>query len=209
MNPFNPEAGDTPAPAAPEDLAVVEHSARVMWRAFPYFGWRYGERGRAFGRSDAGFLVTLTRTEDEAAWQQVLWLARVLAARGMPTLLLEYQLESLGRTAQRAQRASEARLLALAAQLRSRRLSVLDASLVSKCEQLCWGAARAQRRRRGAGLLIAAAVADRALGMGPHDEALVRWFSQAEPGERAWSEACTAARALALAHTSPEGGAGR
>lgn len=205
MNRFNPDAGDTPAPNDPADVAVVERSARVMWRAFPYFAWRYGERGRAFGRSDAGFLATLTQLDDEAARQQVLWLARVLAPRGMPSLLLEYQLESLGRAAHRAQRPSASRLLELAAQLRRRRLGVVDAALMAACEQRCQAAARDLHRRQGAGLLIAAAVADRALGLGDHDEALVRWFADAEPGDPAWAEAGAAARTLALTHCQAAG----
>ena len=192
MNPFNPEAGDTPAPTEPEDLAVVEHSARVMWRAFPYFARRYGERGRAFGRSDAGYLATLTALDEPAAQGQVLWLAQVLSARGMPSLLLEVQLESLGRAARRRNRGWAGPLLALAAGLRARRLSVLDASVGADCEALCRAAAQGGSGVRGAGLLIAAAVSDRALGLGTHDDALTQWFSLLQP-ESEWSRACTAA----------------
>ncbi len=200
MNPLNPEAGETPSPPHPQDIALVEHSACVIWRAFPYFAWRYHERGRAFGRSDAGFLTTLTTLDEHPARQQVLWLARLLASRGMPSLLVEYQLESLGRAARKFGRPGEARLLALAAQLRSERLGAVAAAVTSKCEQLCHAAAQGVHRRRGAGALIAAAVADRALGRGEHDAALMQWFSNAEPGELAWARACGAAHAHALAH---------
>ena len=199
MNPFNPEAGATPAPADPEDVAIVEHSARVIWRAFPYFEWRYGDRGRSFGRSDAGFLATLTQLDEGAARQQVLWLARLLAARGMPSVLLEFQLESLGRAAQRRRRPASGRLLELAAGLRTRRLGALRAGVTRECEELCRAATGGVRRRRGAGFLIASAVADSAVGIGEHDEALVRWLSGAENGDPTWSSACGSARALAQA----------
>jgi hypothetical protein len=199
VNPFNAEAGETPAPASAEERAAVESSARVIWRAFPYFAWRYGERGRSFGRSDAGYLVTLLEHDEPTARAQVAWLARLLAPRGMPSLLLEVQLESLGRTLRRAQVPGASRLRALAAELRSARLGVLDASTFVACERICRAAMGGVLRRRGAGSLIAAAVADRALGFGEHDEALVRWLAGAEPSDPRWSTACAAARALAMA----------
>lgn len=197
MNPFNVDAGDTPAPANPLDVAIVERSARVIWRAFPYFAWRYGERGASFGRSDAGYLVTLGDLAEDLAVAQVDWLANLLAARGMPTLLLEVQLEHLARLAARRRRPGEARLPALAAHLRRRRLSVMDAQAGAECELVCRAASRGDPRRRGAGLLIASAVADAALGLGPHDEALVRWLGAGVPEDAAWSRACEAARELA------------
>ncbi len=136
--PRNPEAGDTPAPATELEQRVVDLSARVMWRAFPYFAWRYGDWGRAFGRSD--------------------------------------------------------RLFALAAGLRSRRTGALSESTFAACETLCFAAASGVRRRRGIGRLIAAAVADRATGMGEHDEALIRWLVTADPQDLTWREGCRAAR---------------
>lgn len=203
MNPLNPEAGDTPAPENPEDLWVVEQSARVMWRAFPYFEWRFGARGRAFGRSDAGFLQTLTELDFAASWQQVLWLARLLASRGIPSLLLMYQLESLGRIAARRGRPGAERLLALSQRLRRAHRTVLSDSVFLECERMCRAATTGVLARRGAGLLLAAAVSDRALGLGDNDEALERWLAQAGPEEAAWGQACAAARAHALAHCAP------
>jgi hypothetical protein len=207
VNPFNPEAGDAPAPADPEDVAVVEYSARVLWRAFPYFAWRYGARGRAFGRSDAGYLATLHQLGEDVAVQQVTWLAALLAARGMPSLLLEYQLESLGRAAKRGRRHGASLLLAVAERMRRARLAVLSVAVGARCEELCRAAADGVSCRRGAGRLIAAAVADSVLGLGEHDEALVRWLSHAAPGGSAWSGACRDARALALAERGRRGSA--
>ena len=198
-NPFNAEAGDTPAPSRPEDRELVERSARVVWRMFPYFGWRYGERGRSFGRSDAGYLATLLEHDERVAQQQVEWLAGVLAPRGMPSLLLEVQLESLGRMWSRRRGVADNCFLALASRMRRARLAVLDASVFAECERICGAAALGKARRRGTGALIAAAVVDRALGLGQHDEALVRWLAEAEPTDEAWSLACTAARDLATA----------
>lgn len=122
-NPFNPEAGSTAAPASAREREWVERSAAVIWRAFPYFAWRYAARGRAFGRSDAGYLVTLLAQNEATSRAQVYWLAGVLAPRGMPSLLLEYQLESLGRIGRREELPGAERFLALAAEWRSARLS--------------------------------------------------------------------------------------
>lgn len=207
-NPWNPEAGDTPAPADARDRELVERSARVIWRAFPYVAWRYGERGRSFGRSDAGYLITLLTLDESVARQQVAWLAGVLAPRGMPSLLLEYQLESLGRMWRRDRTRGENRFVVLGAELRASRLSVLDAPVFDACERLCWSAALGVARRRGAGRLIAGAVADAALGLGEHDEALVGWFADAANDDPAWSNACAAARELALTRRRRAGGAG-
>lgn len=207
LNPFNPAAGDTPAPTDPRDRELVERSARVIWRAFPYFAWRYGEYGRSFGRSDAGYLATLPRLDEATAQRQVAWVASLLAARGMPSLLLEYQLESLARTWRRERDPRASRFGALASGLRARRLRALDAPVFAECERISWAAARGVSRRRGAGLLIAAAVADAALGLGEHAEALVRWFSAAVQDEPAWSSACAAAHELATSRCRQVGSA--
>jgi len=80
VNPFNPEAGETPAPSDPVDVAIAEQSARVIWCAFPYFAWRYGERGARFGRSDAGYLLTLVDVPEDFALSQIDWLAKLLGS---------------------------------------------------------------------------------------------------------------------------------
>lgn len=195
-NPFNPEAGATPAPVDPRDLALVERSAKIIWRAFPYFEWRYGPRGRAFGRSDAGYIVTLLELPDGVARQQIRWLIGVLAARGMPSLLIEVQLESLGRLWRRDR--GDERFLGWAAELRDARVGALDRATFEECERLCRAASRGDARRRGVGTLIAGAVADRALGIGEHDDALLGWLASKVPDEPAWTAACAAARDLAL-----------
>jgi hypothetical protein len=208
VNPFNPEAGDTPAPSDPVDVAIAEQSARVIWRAFPYFAWRYGERGARFGRSDAGYLLTLADVAEGFALSQIDWLAKLLAARGMPSILLEYQLEHLARLTSRQQRPSEPRLRLLVAHLRRGRLAVMDVQVASECERLCRPAAR-EARRHGVGRLIASAVADGALGLGAHDQALTRWFTDTAPDDVVWGRACAAARDLALSRVESDGGPAR
>ncbi len=89
---LNPEAGRHPVPA---DAREVEASLRAglrCWSLFPYYDLRYGERGRRFTRSDGAWLATLYKFEPDKIGQQLRWLGRVLATRGMPTILLEAQL---------------------------------------------------------------------------------------------------------------------
>lgn len=199
MNPWNPEAGDTPAPLDAVDRAIAERSADAMWRAFPYFQLRYGQRGRAFGRSDSGYLVTVAGLPDGPARAQLSWLGRLLAARGMPSLLLERQLELLGRRARRAGRAWADVMLAHAARMRAQQMAALPESIFRACETTTRAAGPRLDWRAGAGLLIAASVADRELGYGAHDEALVQFFCDADRANIAWRAACTGARRMALA----------
>lgn len=196
-NPFNPEAGSTAAPVSMRERELVERSASIIWRAFPYFSWRYSARGRAFGRSDAGYLVTLLGFTESTSGTQVAWLAGVLAPRGMPSILLEYQLESLGRIWRRDGLDGSARFLGHAAALRAARRSALDTQTFEACERLCAVAARGDVRRRGAGTLIAAAVADWANGLGDYGDPLIKWFADAVTGDAVWSAACSGASDLA------------
>ncbi|MEO8620596.1 MAG: hypothetical protein ABI625_05995 [bacterium] len=196
-NPFNPEAGSTAAPASARERELVERSADVIWRSFPYFAWRFSARGRSFGRSDAGYLVTLLALAESTSRAQVTWLAGVLAPRGMPSILLEYQLESLGRIWRQEGLDGSTRFLGHAAELRAARLSALDAQTFADCEHLCAVAARGDRKRRGAGMLIAAAVADGASGLGEYGDPLIKWFTDAATGDAAWSAACDSAGDLA------------
>ncbi|MEI7731506.1 MAG: biliverdin-producing heme oxygenase [Verrucomicrobiota bacterium] len=92
---INPEAGRHPVPTDEREIQAALKAADDCWQRFPYFEHRYGERGRRFARSDAAWLATLAQYEPAQITQQVRWLGRVLAARGMPTLLLQVQLELL------------------------------------------------------------------------------------------------------------------
>ena len=55
-NPLNSEAGQVPVPSDPIEIAAAVRANRIMWRAFPYLGFRYGERGKRFGNSDSASL---------------------------------------------------------------------------------------------------------------------------------------------------------
>ena len=92
---INPEAGRHAVPSDAREVQASLRAADLCWQRFPYFEQRYGERGRRFARSDAAWQATLYQYPPAQILQQVRWLGRVLAGRGMPSLLLQVQLEIL------------------------------------------------------------------------------------------------------------------
>jgi heme oxygenase len=83
--------------AVPGDLREIRAALRAgerSYREVAYYPARYGEHGLAFIRSDSAWLVTLTREGDHMR-RQIDWIGRVLAARGMPHILLEQHLQML------------------------------------------------------------------------------------------------------------------
>ena len=92
---LNPEAGAHPVPTDLREIEAAVHAGEKCLQKIPYFEARYGERGRRFTSSDSAWLVTLSDLDDAQAIEQVFWLGRVLAARGMPRLTLQIHLELL------------------------------------------------------------------------------------------------------------------
>lgn len=127
------------------------------------------------------------------------WLGQLLSARGMPSILLEHQLELLGRSGRRLTRSWADRVLAAAAEMRRARTAVPPEAIFIACEISCREAARDVPVRRGAGQLLASAVADRALDFGAHDEALLQVMCEAVGSNVGWQRACVAAHARARA----------
>jgi len=92
---INPEAGNHPMPEDAREIEAALLASSRAWASFPYYEQRFGERGKRFSDSDACWLVTLTHLDPEAMQQQIDWIGRVLATRGMPTLMLEQTLRIL------------------------------------------------------------------------------------------------------------------
>jgi hypothetical protein len=92
---LNPEYGAHPITTDPGELAAAERASDRSFEEFPYYRWRYGDRGRRFGASDGAWLVTLCSSPSKIARQQIDWLGVVLSSRGMPRLLLEAHLRFL------------------------------------------------------------------------------------------------------------------
>jgi hypothetical protein len=180
MHPLNREAGATRVPRRPGELEASVRAAKVMWRAYPYLWFRYGARGARFALSDAAFLMTLVDEPASAAAAQVLWMAKVLACRGMPSLLLEQQLRTLHKIARRTL-PPEARYAALGRAAKvltdrrarfvgSRRLASLSRAFAEQAGH------PDDRRMVGLGALLVCAVVDELCGAPEAVDAIAAWL---------------------------------
>jgi len=194
---INPEAGRHPVPSDARETQASLLAADLCWQRYPYFEHRYGERGQRFARSDAAWLATLCHFEPSQIIQQVRWLGRVLAGRGMPTLLLQEQLEILvmGLAAAVPGKKSEyEKLMPAAAELReSRRRQLADEEIPPLAAGFDhavgpeWSA-----RFPRTGVLLATAVADELAGYNGVVEALRRWMTDATRFPAEWIAAVEA-----------------
>jgi len=205
---INPEAGRHAVPADPLEVAAAIRAGDICWDRFPYFEQRYGERGRRFARSDAAWQATLCHYAPAQINQQVRWLGRVLAGRGMPTMLLQDQLEILVQELSAAipEKTSDyEKLLPAAAQLHAvRRTHVSDEHLQAIADEFDravgpeWSA-----RLPHVGALLGCAVADELAGSELAVESLRVWLTDATRFPASWIAAVTetVSRARALART--------
>lgn len=199
---INPEAGRHPVPSDAREAEAALEAADDCWARFPYFEQRYGDRGRRFARSDAAWLATLCRLDPAQIVSQVRWLGRLLAARGMPTLLLQVQLEILADSLTRAvpeEQARHGKLLLAAADLRERRLGVLGENEVVAIAAEFDRAVGPEWSSRlpSTGHLLAAAVADERSGSDNAVDNLRAWMTDASRFPTTWVAAVDAALARA------------
>jgi heme oxygenase len=195
---LNAAAGAHPVPRDLREVHAALAAGDQSRADFSYYEARYGERGRRFTRSDSAWLVTLSRLPASECLRQVSWLARLLAARGMPRLLLERHLELLHAqllSTVPAGRETYAVLLEAAGALaRERRERVSDARFQELAAQLprlyqLQSNATPPIPSQEAGLLLAAAVVDEACGVPQAVESLCRWLTDTT---RASQGFCTA-----------------
>ncbi|MDI1447458.1 hypothetical protein [Polyangium sp. 6x1] len=169
-HPLNPEAGMSPMPTDPREIDAALRAGKISLRLTPYYGFRYGERGVRFTRSDSAFLATLPEHDEATIKRQIEWLAGVLANRGMPSVLLEQHLRVLARELTRAvpEKRDFYRALVVASDgLRARRAALLPESAGRPIAEAFPAAAGLPNtwRTRGTGHLLVAAVADERAGM--------------------------------------------
>jgi heme oxygenase len=205
---INPEAGRHPVPVDVREVQAAIRAGDICWHRFPYFAARYGERGLRFARSDATWLATLHHYPPAQILQQVQWLGRVLAARGMPTLLLQVQLEILveelaGAIPQR--RADYEKLLPAAAALAAARSRFLTDTRVQELAVAFDRAVGPEWSARFAhsGSLLAAAVADECAGCEKAVDSLRAWMTDVRQFPAAWIDAVESTLAQARQQAAP------
>jgi hypothetical protein len=193
QNPLNSAAGSVPVPDDPAEIAAAVRASSVIWRAFPYFGFRYGERGKRFGNSDCAYFLTLLGYDQGTIDRQILWTASVLSQRGMPSLLLELQLRVLFRTLLRRLGKSprfDSLLRSADALAAQRRAHLSDEDLDALGQEF---AARAgypdHRLAIGMGRLLGAAVADEQSGIRRAAMSIEEWASDPAVFPSPWIDA--------------------
>jgi hypothetical protein len=204
LSALNPEAGRHAVPDDPTEVEAALEAADLCWRRYPYYESRYGDRGRRFAHSDGAWIVTLTRYGPGKLLQQVRWLGRILAARGMPTRLLETKLELLATAlSQRLpERAGEFAAFASAAgSLREARQARIPddavAAIAAEFDRAVGPDWSVQFPDTGA--LIAWAVADEAGEFKGAVQSLTVWLADPTRFPPVWIEAVNQALAASLA----------
>jgi len=207
---LNPEAGRHPVPTDPRERAAALQAARQCWDYFPYYEARYGERGWRFTKSDAAWLATLAHTGQAHVNHQILWLNRVLAARGMPSLMLHVQLEMLAAalTAAVPEHANAYHKLRIAGEnLRNQQEICIAAQVGRRLADAFDHAVGPDwcARLPHTGELLVAAVADDATGSTGAVDSLRLWLTDAARFPAAWLAAVenTLAQAKELAGRAP------
>ena len=186
----NPDAGMHPLPLDPGEVEASVRAAIRCLRMFPYLGIRFGHRGDAFTRTDSGYLASLAPNSHEYVVDQVQWLARVLASRGMPRWLMECHLELLAgelTAALPANRPDYAKLHHAARILRAERQSVIPQDVFDK---LAAGfVEQGGNPVANFGGLVVSAVCDEACGLEFAVPSLVEWADNNERFPAPWRAA--------------------
>ncbi len=184
-HPLNPEAGSSPVPTDPRETKAAMHAGALSLWVTPYYGFRFGERGRRFTWSDSAFLATLADHTSESMERQVVWLSGVLANRGMPSILLESHLRVISRVLSRAcpeKKENYQKLLEGAKLLREkRRVHMSDEELEALARAFPEFAGLPPNYLSiGTGRLIACAVADERAGVRNAVKSILAWFANPE-----------------------------
>ncbi len=136
---INPEAGNHPIPKDEREIEAALKASDRGWAEFPYYAKRYSDRGKRFSDSDTCWLVTLTALDQEVVQQQIDWLCRVLATRGMPTIMMEHTLrflhEQLKETLPEKSAAYEKLLISADAIKKSRERWIKDKEIYSLADE--------------------------------------------------------------------------
>lgn len=191
---INPEAGNHPIPDDQREIDAALAASSLCWKEFPYYEHRYGQRGKRFSDSDTCWLATLTAMRQDRMQRQIDWLCRVLAARGMPSLMMEYALGVLHKELAKAvPEKSEAyqKLRVSADCLKMARMGLLDENRF-----LCLGRQFDRKvgpamatKFKNTGLLLVASIVDEKNGISGSKKALIDWLSDANMFSSRWIEA--------------------
>ena len=193
--------------ADPRELAASERAGERSWSAWTYYALRYGERGRQFTRSDSAWIASLGGSPASVVEKQIQWLGTLLAARGMPRLLLEDHLRILHNELVAAvpERVSAYSVLQHAANsLRAEREAAMPERVLAGLESAFRGRLEGPTEYDlRAGLLIGAAVADEQAGIPRAVDSLMEWLADPARFPASWLAAVEATLAEARRGRGP------
>ena len=202
----NAEAGPHAVPSDPREWEAALRAADSCWCRFPYLSERYGERGLRFTRSDAAWLATLIQFDPPLVVEKVTWLRGVLATRGIPSVVLQTQLEmladELGAALPDGRTGRHGRLREAAAGLReARRTRISDEQIALLAEEFDVATeACSPTRVADTPLLLATAVVDEIDGNPGAVSSLAGWLTNPQCFPVAWRAAVERAQAQACAY---------
>ena len=179
----NLEAGTHVVTTDPLELDAGRAAAAVTWEAFPYYERRFADRGRLFCDSDTGWLIARCDAGPANLMRDVLWLGRVLSARGMPQYLLETHLMNLHRALVKLGAWPRARFRPLRTSSRElarlRTAAILGPTFESLANHFDHEVSAIPERVEHFGAIVVAAVADERNGIARAVTSLEEWACDA------------------------------
>ena len=178
---INLEAGNHPIPADKREIEAALKASDRCWNAYPYYQNRYGARGKRFSDSDTCWLATLPSLDQISLQKQVDWLCRLLAPRGMPSLMLESLLEYLAVELTRAVPENQAlfdKLLKSSQKLKERRLKHIEETVYSQLAEDFEQSVAIDMMKgfENTGLLVLSAVIDEHNGIPGGPSGILNWL---------------------------------
>lgn len=199
---LNPDAGHHAITSDPRELAASLRASDRTRAEFPYYRWRYGERGVRFSNSDSAWLAHVCSLPAAEGRQQIAWLGAVLSSRGMPQMLLEHHLlimrDELAAAVPEKRRVYAA-LTRNATHLRKARLAAIPERQASAIASAFTKAAPSLWRERipEMGSLLVAAAADERNGIERAVLSMEEWAYDKERFPQSWIRAARNAIAAA------------
>lgn len=189
---INPEAGNHPIPEDPREIEAALKASDRAWALFPYCRERFGERGKRFCDSDTCWIATLVSLDEGDLQGQIDWLCRLLAVRGMPSLMMEQTLEFLReelsiRVPEKA--AAYDKLGGAARTLREKRFRWLAEETFESLAAGFHRRAGGETADQNTGRLIVSAVADEKAGVEGAVSALRDWMTDPGRFSARWRDA--------------------
>ena len=191
---INPEAGSHPMPKNESEIRAALSASDMMVRLFPYLELRYGSRGKRFSDSDTLWLVTLTNFDMKSVNDQIEWISRILANRGMPTIIIEELLNILYDKLVEAdpeKRSSYDKLLSASKLMNNIRTECVSQSKFNSLSQEFESRIGEQlsKEYKNTGSLLVSAVVDNKLGITRSTSSIRDWLTNSNQFPKQWIDA--------------------